>query len=72
MTELEWKHTPAQDRLLRIVFTRGTPVSARVALLLRLIFALSFLLLAWQLASALDGAYRAYRTRLVWGDKLIS
>ncbi|KAH8108351.1 hypothetical protein DFH11DRAFT_1691591 [Phellopilus nigrolimitatus] len=72
VTELEWKHAPAQDKLLRIVFTRAAPVAAREVALLRLVFALLFVFLAWQLVGAVDGAYRAYRHRLVWGDKLIS
>ncbi|THG95581.1 hypothetical protein EW145_g7932 [Phellinidium pouzarii] len=70
--ELEWKHAPIQDKLLRIVFSRAQYVSSRDAALLRLAFTLFLVVLLWQLYGAFDGAYRAYRHRLVWGDKLIS
>jgi len=70
--ELEWKHSSFQDKCYRIIFTRSAPVSSLEVALFRLAFCLIFVLFAWQLGGALDGAYRAYRHRLVWGDKLIS
>jgi len=70
--ELEWKHASFQDKCYRIIFTRSSPVSSTEVALFRLSFCLIFVLFAWQASSALDGAYRAYQHRLVWGDKLIS
>ncbi|KAI5120382.1 hypothetical protein M0805_006904 [Coniferiporia weirii] len=72
VSDLKWKHMAPQDKLLRIVSSRDVPVSSREAALLRVAFALFLLVLTWQIGGALDGAYRAYRHRLVWGDKLIS
>jgi len=70
--DLEWTHAPLTERLHRKLFTRSAPVSTLEAVLTRLAFLVVLILCAWQLAGALDGAYRAYRHRLVWGDKLIS
>lgn len=72
VSELEWKHLSFQERCYRIVFTRSAPVSSLEIALFRLAFVLIFVLFAWHLAGVADGAYRAYRHRLVWGDKLIS
>ncbi|OCB87808.1 hypothetical protein A7U60_g5132 [Sanghuangporus baumii] len=75
-SELEWKRMPVQDKIWRVAFARGekegVPVRRRDVWLTRMVLVVLALLLCWQLASALDGAYRAYRHRLVWGDKLIS
>lgn len=70
--DLEWTHAPLTERLHRKLFTRSAPVSTLEAVLTRMAFLVVLVLCAWQLAGALDGAYRAYRHRLVWGDKLIS
>ena len=71
-SDLEWTHAPLAARLHRTLFTRRAPVSALETALTRLVFLLVVLLCAWQVGSVLEGAYRAYRHRLVWGDKLIS
>ena len=72
VTELEWKQSSFQDKCYRIVFTRSAPVSNTEVALFRLSFCILFVLFAFQLGGAMDGALRAYRHRLVWGDKLIS
>lgn len=72
LTDLEWKHTSFQDKCYRIIFTRTSPVSSLEITLFRLAFLLVFVVFAWQLGGVLDGAYRAYQHRLVWGDKIIS
>jgi len=72
LTDLEWKQSSFQDKCYRIIFTRTAPVSSLEIALFRLAFCLVFVLFTWQLGGALDGAYRAHRHRLVWGDKLIS
>ena len=53
----------------------STPVGSvrrREVWLARVVLVVCLVVLVWQLMGALDGAYRAYRHRLVWGDKLIS
>jgi len=72
VADLEWKNASFQEKCYRIIFTRTSPVSSLEIAVFRLAFCLTFVVFAWQLGSALDGAYRAYRHRLVWGDKLIS
>ena len=48
------------------------PVKAGEAALVRILALVCLVVLFWQIGSAAEGAYRAYRYRLVWGDKLIS
>ena len=86
-SELEWKRMPIQDKVWRVALLGGNgsvkgngeggvgvvvPVRRRDVWLVRMVLLVIAAVLCWQLASALDGAVRAYRHRLVWGDKLIS
>ncbi|TDL23607.1 hypothetical protein BD410DRAFT_142397 [Rickenella mellea] len=71
-TQLEWRQASLQDKARRVIFTRTAPVSAAEVAAARLAFCLIFILFVWQFGTAMDGAYRAYRHRLVWGDKLMS
>ncbi|EJD07693.1 uncharacterized protein FOMMEDRAFT_73016, partial [Fomitiporia mediterranea MF3/22] len=78
--ELEWKRAPIQEKLLRVALARPgdeegmkkIPVKRSEVVLVRIVLVICMLVICWQLGGALDGAYRAYRHRLVWGDKLIS
>ncbi|KZT65776.1 hypothetical protein DAEQUDRAFT_499964 [Daedalea quercina L-15889] len=72
VAELEWLTNPPTTRLRRIIFTLSAPVQPRVKLLLRILFTLAFCLGVWITWMALEGAIRAHRQRLVWGERLLS
>ncbi|KAF8630145.1 hypothetical protein AX15_003098 [Amanita polypyramis BW_CC] len=68
---LTWLNTDFYERWRRIIFT-DSPVSWRWKLIMRALFATSFITCMVMFCIALAGAYRAHRHRLVWGDKLMS
>ncbi len=70
--DLEWRQSSITDKGRRILLTRTAPISAFEIAIIRTIVYISFLVFAWRFGVALEGAYRAYRHRLVWGDKLLS
>ncbi|KAF9497168.1 hypothetical protein BDN71DRAFT_1488250 [Pleurotus eryngii] len=70
--DLTWLNTEFYERWRTIIFTPNSPVSLRWKALMRLVFAISFLMCTWLAWIALSGAYRAHRQRLVWGDRLMS
>lgn len=72
IAELEWLNTPLTARLRRIIFTASAPVSPRTKALLRILFMLVFCMGVWIAWIALEGAVRAHRQRLVWGERLLS
>jgi len=72
VADLEWLDTDFYERWRVIIFTSSSPVSWRWKALMRLIFAVSFLVFAYTSWIALGGAYRAHRQRLVWGERLMS
>ncbi|KAH9933517.1 uncharacterized protein B0H18DRAFT_952035 [Fomitopsis serialis] len=72
IAELEWLNTPLTARLRRTIFTASAPVSPRTKALLRMLFTLVFCMGVWVAWIALEGAVRAHRQRLVWGERLLS
>ncbi|EPT01058.1 hypothetical protein FOMPIDRAFT_1049048 [Fomitopsis schrenkii] len=72
VTDLEWLDSPLTTRLRKILFTASAPVSTRVKALFRTLFALAFFLGVWIAWLTLEGAVRAHRQRLVWGERLLS
>ncbi|PCH44344.1 hypothetical protein WOLCODRAFT_26704, partial [Wolfiporia cocos MD-104 SS10] len=69
---LEWLNTPLSARLRTIIFTPHAPVSARAAALIRALFGVALLVCVWIAWITLQGAVRAHRQRLVWGERLMS
>ncbi|KAH7909556.1 hypothetical protein BJ138DRAFT_1155013, partial [Hygrophoropsis aurantiaca] len=77
-SSLLWLNTDFPTRWRLIIFTPSAPVSWRWKAIMRTLFtvflvfaawvAYATLVLAW---SALGGAYRAHRQRLVWGERLM-
>ena len=72
VADLEWLDTDFYERWRAIIFTSSSPVSWRWKALMRLLFAVSFMVFAYMSWIALGGAYRAHRQRLVWGERLMS
>jgi hypothetical protein len=72
VADLEWLDTDFYDRWRAIIFTSSSPVSWRWKALMRLLFAVSFMVFAYMSWIAIGGAYRAHRQRLVWGERLMS
>ncbi|KAH9839930.1 uncharacterized protein C8Q71DRAFT_468939 [Rhodofomes roseus] len=72
ITDLEWLSTPLTGRLRRTIFTASAPVRPRTKALLRSLFALAFCVGVWFTWITLEGAVRAHRQRLVWGERLLS
>jgi len=72
VADLEWLDTDFYERWRAIIFTSSSPVSWRWKAIMRLLFAVSFIVFAYMSWIALRGAYRAHRQRLVWGERLMS
>ncbi|KAI0734026.1 hypothetical protein C8Q72DRAFT_809769 [Fomitopsis betulina] len=72
VVDLEWLDSPLTTRLSKILFTASAPVSSRVKAIFRTLFALAFFLGVWIAWLTLEGAVRAHRQRLVWGERLLS
>lgn len=72
VADLTWLNTEFYERWRTIIFTSSSPVSWRWKAFMRFLFAVSFLICSWITWIALLGAYRAYRHRLVWGERLMS
>lgn len=70
--DLLWLDTDFYERWRTIIFTSSSPVSWRWKALMRLLFAISFIVLTYMSWLALGGVYRAHRQRLVWGERLMS
>ena len=70
--DLTWLNTSFHERWRRIIFTPSAPVSGRWKALMRLLFAISFFLCCTVVWIGVRGAYRAYRHKLVWGERLMS
>lgn len=70
--DLTWLNTEFYERWRLIIFTSSSPVSVRYKLIVRTLFAVSFVLCCWLSWVVLRGGYRAYRHRLVWGERLLS
>ncbi|KIK61788.1 hypothetical protein GYMLUDRAFT_42837 [Collybiopsis luxurians FD-317 M1] len=70
--DLTWLNTSFYERWRRTIFTPTAPVSGRWKALMRLLFAISFFLCCTVVWIGLRGAYRAYRHKLVWGERLMS
>ncbi|KAH6915926.1 hypothetical protein BKA70DRAFT_1556489 [Coprinopsis sp. MPI-PUGE-AT-0042] len=70
--DLTWLNTEFYERWRLIIFTSSSPVSVRYKLIMRTLFAVSFVLCCWLSWVVLRGGYRAYRHRLVWGERLLS
>ncbi|CCM01819.1 uncharacterized protein FIBRA_03887 [Fibroporia radiculosa] len=69
---LEWLNTPVSLRLRAIIFTTNAPVSSEWKMLIRALFTLALLACIWIAWITLQGAVRAHRQRLVWGERLMS
>ncbi|KZT09930.1 uncharacterized protein LAESUDRAFT_810261 [Laetiporus sulphureus 93-53] len=72
MSALEWLNIPVSSRLRTIIFTSNAPVSFRWKALIRTLFALALLACIWIAWITIQGAVRAHRQRLVWGERLMS
>ncbi|KAK0188966.1 hypothetical protein F5146DRAFT_1057397 [Armillaria mellea] len=72
VADLTWLNTEFYERWRTIIFTSSSPVSWRWKAFMRFLFAVSFLICSWITWIALLGAYRAYRYKLVWGERLMS
>lgn len=70
--DLSWLNTEFYERWRAVVFTTKAPVSWKWKALLRSMFLLSFLLCSWLAWIAVEGGYKAYRSKLIWGEKLMS
>ncbi|KAF5387360.1 hypothetical protein D9757_005746 [Collybiopsis confluens] len=70
--DLTWLNTSFYERWRRTIFTPSAPVSGRWKVLMRLIFAVLFLMCCTVVWVGALGAYRAYRHKLVWGERLMS
>ncbi|KAG7093680.1 hypothetical protein E1B28_007338 [Marasmius oreades] len=72
VADLRWLNTSWYERWRRIIFTSSSPVSTQWKICMRLLFTISFVICCWLSWIALLGGYRAYRHKLVWGEKLMS
>ncbi|KZP09885.1 hypothetical protein FIBSPDRAFT_759237, partial [Athelia psychrophila] len=70
--DLLWLDTDFYERWRTIIFTSSSPVSWRWKVLMRLLFAVAFIVLVNMTWIAIGGVYRAHRERLVWGERLMS
>ncbi|KAJ3826781.1 hypothetical protein F5880DRAFT_33842 [Lentinula raphanica] len=70
--DLTWLNTSFHERWRRTIFTPNAPVSVRWKAFMRFLFAISFFLCCMVVWVGLGGAYRAYRHKLVWGERLMS
>ncbi|KAJ3815274.1 hypothetical protein EV368DRAFT_29971 [Lentinula lateritia] len=70
--DLTWLDTSFHERWRRTIFTPTAPVSGRWKAFMRFFFAVSFFLCCMVVWVGLGGAYRAYRHKLVWGERLMS
>ncbi|KAJ7577031.1 hypothetical protein C8J56DRAFT_972164 [Mycena floridula] len=70
--DLTWLNTEFYERWRMVIFTSSSPVSLQWKVFMRSLFTISFMLCFWLSWIALLGAYRAYRHKLVWGEKLMS
>lgn len=72
ISSLDWLNTPLSLRLRTIIFTPHAPVSARWKALIRTLFAFALFACVWIAWITLQGAVRAHRQGLVWGERLMS
>jgi regulator of replication initiation timing len=72
VTDLAWLNTEFYERWRLIIFTSSSPVSWRWKALMRVFFAVSFVMFVWLSWITLWGGYRAHRGGLVWGERLMS
>ncbi|KAF5350243.1 hypothetical protein D9758_007836 [Tetrapyrgos nigripes] len=72
VVDLSWLNTEFYERWRVIIFTSSSPVSLRWKAIMRVLFTISFVICCWLAWIALFGLYRAYRHKLVWGERLIS
>ncbi|KIY63580.1 hypothetical protein CYLTODRAFT_425979 [Cylindrobasidium torrendii FP15055 ss-10] len=72
VADLTWLNTEFYERWRTIIFTSTSPVSWRWKTFMRFLFAVLFIMCFWISWIALMGAYRAYRHKLVWGERLMS
>ncbi|KAJ4475086.1 hypothetical protein J3R30DRAFT_3777727 [Lentinula aciculospora] len=70
--DLTWLNTSFHERWRRTIFTPTAPVSGQWKTFMRFLFAISFFLCCTVVWIGLAGAYRAYRHKLVWGERLMS
>jgi len=70
--DLTWLNTEWYERFRIIIFTPNAPVSWRWKAIMRVAFCVSFVMCMWLMWTALRGAVRAHRIRLVWGERLMS
>jgi len=72
VTDLTWLNTSFHERWRRTIFTPTAPVSGRWKAFMRFLFAISFFLCCMVVWVGIGGVYRAYRHKLVWGERLMS
>jgi hypothetical protein len=72
VADLTWLNTEFYERWRLVIFTSSSPVSLRWKVLMRIFFAVSFVLFIWLSWITFWGGYRAHRGGLVWGERLMS
>ncbi|KAJ7782016.1 hypothetical protein DFH07DRAFT_792321 [Mycena maculata] len=70
--DLTWLNTEFYERWRVIIFTSSSPVSWRWRALMRIFFAISFVIFVWLSWITVWGGYRAHRGGLLFGEKLMS
>ncbi|KAJ7155347.1 hypothetical protein C8R43DRAFT_999438 [Mycena crocata] len=70
--DLTWLNTEFYERWRQIIFTSSSPVSWRWKVVMRVLFAVSFVVFVWLTWITIWGGYRAHRGGLVWGERLMS
>jgi len=70
--DLVWLNTSFHERWRRTIFTPTAPVSGRWRAFMRFLFAISLFLCCTVVWIGVGGAYRAYKLKLFWGERLMS
>ncbi|KAF7356551.1 hypothetical protein MVEN_00988800 [Mycena venus] len=72
LSDLTWLNTEFYERWRLIIFTSSSPVSWRWKVLMRVFFAISFLVFVQIAWITVWGGYRAHRGGQIWGERLMS
>ncbi|KAJ7504329.1 hypothetical protein B0H11DRAFT_2154519 [Mycena galericulata] len=72
VTDLTWLNTEFYERWRLIIFTSSSPVSWRWRALMRVFFAVSFVVFVWLSWITVWGGYRAHRGGFLFGERLMS
>ncbi|KAL0065798.1 hypothetical protein AAF712_007101 [Marasmius tenuissimus] len=72
VSHLRWLNTEFYERWRVTIFTSSSPVSSQWKIIMRFLFTISFVICCWLAWISVLGGYRAYRHKLVWGERLMS